>query len=272
MATPLEKEFFTIAGIDSITSVNATGRTRITIQFALDRDIDAAALDVQAAIGLARRRLPTNMTNDPSFRKVNPADLPILYLRVSSPTLPLYQLNEYADTLIGQRLSMVKGVAQVVIYGQKKYAVRVQLDPDALATRGLGIDEVSEAIMAANSKLPTGSLDGARRSQSIKASGQLEDARAFRDVIVPTATARPCACATSAGSSTAWSRTSSSPGAMTARPASPLAVERQPGANTVEVVDAIRALLPELSGRCRPPWAWTSSMTAPRPSANPWPK
>ena len=184
VATPLEKEFFTIAGIDSISSVNATGRTRITIQFALDRDIDAAALDVQAAIGLAERRLPTNMTNSPSFRKVNPADWPILYLRVSSPTLPLYELNEYADTLIGQRLSMVKGVAQVVVYGQKKYAVRVQLDPDALASRGLGIDEVSDAIMAANSKLPTGSLDGAQRSQSIKASGQLENARAFRDVVV----------------------------------------------------------------------------------------
>ena len=111
VATPLEKEFFTIAGIDSISSVNAVGRTRITIQFALDRNIDAAALDVQSAIGLAQRRLPTSMTTPPSFRKVNPADMPILYLRVSSPTLPLYQLNEYADTLIGQRLSMVEGVA-----------------------------------------------------------------------------------------------------------------------------------------------------------------
>ena len=167
VATPLEKEFFTIAGIDSISSVNATGRTRITIQFALDRDIDAAALDVQAAIGLAQRRLPTNMTNDPSFRKVNPADYPILYLRVGSPTLPLYELNEYADTLVGQRLSMVKGVAQVVIYGQKKYAVRVRVDPDALASRGLGIDEVADAVSSANSKLPTGSLEGERRASAI---------------------------------------------------------------------------------------------------------
>lgn len=252
VATPLEKEFFTIAGIDSITSVNATGRTRITIQFALDRDIDAAALDVQAAIGLARRRLPTNMTNDPSFRKVNPADLPILYLRVSSPTLPLYQLNEYADTLIGQRLSMVKGVAQVVIYGQKKYAVRVQLDPDALATRGLGIDEVSEAIMAANSKLPTGSLDGARRSQSIKASGQLEDARAFRDVIVAYRDGAPVRLrdigrvvdSVEQDKQLSWSNDGA--------PCITLAVERQPGANTVEVVDAIRALLPELQRQVPP--------------------
>ena len=163
VATPLEKEFFTIAGIDSISSVNATGRSRIIIQFALDRDIDAAALDVQSAIGLAQRRLPANMTTPPSFRKVNPSDMPILYMRVSSRTLPLYALNEYADTLIAQRISMVEGVAQVVIYGQKKYAVRVQLDPDELVTHGLGIDEVANAVAAANSMLPTGSLDGSRR-------------------------------------------------------------------------------------------------------------
>ena len=252
VATPLEKEFFTIAGIDSISSVNATGRTRITIQFALDRDIDAAALDVQAAIGLAERRLPTNMTNSPSFRKVNPADWPILYLRVSSPTLPLYELNEYADTLIGQRLSMVKGVAQVVVYGQKKYAVRVQLDPDALASRGLGIDEVSDAIMAANSKLPTGSLDGAQRSQSIKASGQLENARAFRDVVVAYRDGAPVRLrdigtvvdSVEQDKQLAWSNDGV--------PSISLAVERQPGANTVEVVDAIRALLPELQRQLPP--------------------
>ena len=175
VATPLEKEFFTIAGIDSISSVNATGRTRITIQFALDRDIDAAALDVQAAIGLAQRRLPTNMTNDPSFRKVNPADYPILYLRVGSPTLPLYELNEYADTLVGQRLSMVKGVAQVVIYGQKKYAVRVRVDPDALASRGLGIDEVADAVSGRGGGLPQRRARapfGHRRSGGQRGAGQ----------------------------------------------------------------------------------------------------
>ena len=252
VATPLEKEFFTIAGIDSISSVNATGRTRITIQFALDRDIDAAALDVQAAIGLAERRLPTNMTNSPSFRKVNPADWPILYLRISSPTLPLYELNEYADTLIGQRLSMVKGVAQVVVYGQKKYAVRVQLDPDALASRGLGIDEVSDAIMAANSKLPTGSLDGAQRSQSIKASGQLENARAFRDVVVAYRDGAPVRLrdigtvvdSVEQDKQLSWSNDGA--------PCITLAVERQPGANTVEVVDSIRALMPELQRQLPP--------------------
>lgn len=251
VATPLEKEFFTIAGIDSISSVNAAGRTRIIIQFALDRDIDAAALDVQSAIGLAQRRLPTSMTTPPSFKKVNPADLPILYLTVSSPTLPLYQLNEYADTLIGQRLSMVNGVAQVVIYGQKKYAVRAQLDPDALAARQLGIDEVADAIMAANSKLPVGTLEGAQRANSIKSSGQLENAAAFRDVVVAYRDGAPVRLrdlgevvdSEQQDKQTSWSM---------GVPSITLAVERQPGANTVEVVDAVKKLLPAMKRQLPP--------------------
>ncbi len=251
VATPLEKEFLIIAGIDSISSVNAVGRTRIIIQFALDRDIDAAALDVQSAIGLAQRRLPTSMTTPPSFRKVNPADLPILYLTVSSPTLPLYQLNEYADTLIGQRLSMVKGVAQVVIYGQKKYAVRAQLDPDAMSARQLGIDEVADAIIAANSKLPTGTLEGAQRANSIKASGQLENAAAFRDVVVAYRDGAPVRLrdlgdvvdSEQQDKQTSWSM---------GTPSITLAVERQPGANTVEVVDAVKKLLPAMQRQLPP--------------------
>ena len=252
VATPLEKEFFTITGIDSISSVNAVGRTRITIQFALDRNIDAAALDVQSAIGLAQRRLPTSMTTPPSFRKVNPADMPILYLRVSSPTLPLYQLNEYADTLIGQRLSMVEGVAQVVIYGQKKYAVRVQLDPDELATRGLGIDEVADAVAAANSMLPTGSLEGAQRSSSIKSSGQLLNARAFRDTVVAYRNGAPVRLrdlGTVVDSEQQDKQISWSNGGA---PSITLAVERQPGTNTVQVVDAIKKLLPGLERQLPP--------------------
>ena len=252
VATPLEKEFFTIAGIDSISSVNAVGRTRITIQFALDRNIDAAALDVQSAIGLAQRRLPTSMTTPPSFRKVNPADMPILYLRVSSPTLPLYQLNEYADTLIGQRLSMVEGVAQVVIYGQKKYAVRVQLDPDELASRGLGIDEVADAVAAANSMLPTGSLEGEQRASSIKSSGQLLNARAFRDTVVAYRNGAPVRLrdlGTVEDSVQQDKQISWSNGGV---PSITLAVERQPGTNTVQVVDAIRKLLPALERQVPP--------------------
>ncbi|MDR2851372.1 MAG: efflux RND transporter permease subunit [Desulfovibrio sp.] len=252
VATPLEKEFFTIAGIDSISSVNSTGRTRITIQFALDRDIDAAALDVQSAIGLAQRRLPTNMTTPPSFRKVNPADMPILYLRVSSSTLPMYTLNEYADTLIGQRLSMVEGVAQVVIYGQKKYAVRVQLDPNKMATRGLGIDEVADAVTAANSMLPTGSMDGPFKSNFIKSSGQMFDARTFGDTVVAYRNGAPVRLCelgevvddVQQNKQIAWGKGSA--------PSITLAVDRQPGTNTVRVVDAIRELLPALQRQLPP--------------------
>lgn len=246
VATPLEKEFFTIAGIDSISSVSSTGRTRINIQFALDRNIDAAALDVQSAIGLAQRRLPSSMTTPPSFRKVNPADLPIMYLRVSSATLPLYELNEYADTLIAQRLSMINGVAQVIIYGQKKYAVRIQLDPDALATRGLGIDEVADAIAESNTMLPTGSLEGEQKASSIKSSGQLYNARAFEDTIVAWHEGAPVRLreigtvvdSVQQDKQIAWGN-GGSPSIM-------LAIDRQPGANTVEVVDSIRSVLPVL--------------------------
>ena len=251
VATPLEKQFFTIAGIDSISSVNSAGRTRIVIQFALDRNIDAAALDVQSAIGLAQRRLPATMTTPPSFRKVNPADLPIMYLLVTSPTLPLYSLNEYADTLVGQRLSMVNGVAQVVVYGQKKYAVRAQLDPDALATRQLGIDEVANAMMAANTKLPTGTLEGDFRASSIKSSGQLENAAEFRDVVVAYRNGAPVRLrelgevvdSEQQDKQIAWS------GGI---PSITLAVERQPGANTVQVVDSIKQLLPGLQSQLPP--------------------
>ena len=252
VATPLEKEFFTIAGIDSISSVNATGRTRITIQFALDRNIDAAALDVQAAIGLAQRRLPSDMTADPSFRKVNPADFPILYLRVGSPTLPLYELNEYADTLVGQRLSMVSGVAQVVIYGQKKYAVRVRVDPDALASRGLGIDEVADAVSNANSKLPTGSLEGERRASAIKASGQLENAEAFRDVVVAYRNGAPVRLADIGEVVDSEEQDKQLSWGDDGKPCIMLAVERQPGANTVQVVDDIKTLLPGLTRQLPP--------------------
>ncbi len=252
VATPLEKEFFTIAGIDSISSVNSVGRTRITIQFALDRDIDAAALDVQSAIGLAQRRLPSSMTTPPSFRKVNPADLPIMYLRISSPTLPLWQLNEYADTLIGQRLSMIKGVAQVLIFGQKKYAVRIRLDPDALAVRGLGIDEVANAISVANSMLPTGSLEGERKSLAIKSSGQMFSARAFEDTVVSYRDGKPVRLrelgevldSVQQDKQISWSNGG--------HPSITLAVERQPGTNTVEVVDSIRKLLPALKNQLPP--------------------
>ncbi len=246
VATPLEKEFFTIAGIDSISSVNSTGRTRINIQFDLDRDIDAAALDVQSAIGLAQRRLPSSMTTPPSFRKVNPSASAILYLRVSSDTLPLYQLNEYADTLIGQRLSMVSGVAQVIIYGQKKYAVRVKLDPDALASRGLGIGEVSDAIMSVNSMLPTGELSGQQRALAIKSSGQLYNARDFEDAIIAWKNGAPVRLREIAVVEDSVQQDKQTNWGNGGVPSITLAIDRQPGANTVQVIDTIREILPGL--------------------------
>lgn len=252
VATPLEKEFFTIAGIESISSVNATGRTRINIQFELDRDIDAAALDVQSAIGLAQRRLPSSMTTPPSFRKVNPADMPIMYLRVSSPTLPLWELNEYADTLIGQRLSMLAGVAQVVIYGQKKYAVRIQLNPDALASRGLGIDEVADAIASANSMLPTGSLDGSQKMSSIKSSGQLFNAHAFEDVIVAWHEGAPVRLREIGEAVDSVEQNKQHSWGNGGNASITLAIERQPGANTVQVAGSIRDLLPQIMRQLPP--------------------
>src|SRR5512144_1108147 len=169
VATPLERQFSTIAGVDSMTSTNGTGSTRITVQFDLSRNIDAAAQDVQAAISRASRQLPQNMPAPPSFQKVNPADQPVIYLALSSPTLPLYTVNEYADTLISQRISMLDGVAQVSVFGAQKYAVRAQMDPKALASRQIGIDEVSNALANGNVNLPTGTLDGKKQAFTIQA-------------------------------------------------------------------------------------------------------
>src|SRR5206468_435311 len=184
VATPLERQFSTIAGLSSMNSVNTLGGTQTTLQFALSRNIDAAAQDVQAAITLATPLLPPSMPTPPVYRKVNPADQPILFLALTSPTLPLWTLDEYGETLMAQRISMVSGVAQVLVYGAQKYAVRVRLDPDALASRGIGIDEVAKAIQGANVNLPTGTLYGSHRAFTVEATGQLTSAEQYRPVIV----------------------------------------------------------------------------------------
>jgi len=184
VATVLEKQFSTIAGIDEMSSVSGQGITRITIQFALDRDIDAAAQDVNSAIASAARQLPATMPAPPSFRKVNPADFPVYYLALTSQTMPLSTVNEYAETYLAQRISTISGVAQVQVFGQQKYAVRVQVDPNALAARGVGINEVEAAISQANVNLPTGTLYGKDRMFAVQATGQLQDAAAFRPIIV----------------------------------------------------------------------------------------
>ncbi len=178
VATPLEKQFTTIAGIDSMTSTSALGLSNITIQFTLSRSIDGAAQDVQAAITKAMPLLPPGMPSPPTYQKVNPADQPVIYLSVSSPTLPLYTVDEYAQTFLAQRISTVSGVAQVTVFGSQKYAVRVQVDPRALVTRGIGIDEVEQAVARANVNKPTGILSGPHQSVNVQATGQLTDAEA----------------------------------------------------------------------------------------------
>src|SRR3990172_3719041 len=180
VATPLERQFSTIAGLDSMNSTNGQGVSIITLKFALERDIDAAAQDVQAAISKAARQLPQDMPSPPSYQKVNPADQPVLYLALSSPTLPLSEVNEFADTIIAPRISMISGVAQVLVFGSQKYAVRVQLDPQALTTRKIGLDEVAAALDKWNVNLPTGGLQGAKQAFTIQATGQLYNAEAFK--------------------------------------------------------------------------------------------
>jgi len=176
VATPLEKQFSTIAGVTSISSSNTQGFTSITLQFDLNRSIDAAAQDVQSMIARAQRSLPPGMPSPPSFQKVNPADAPVLFLTLSSPSLPLAQLDRYAQNLLAQRLSMVTGVAQVNVFGSQKFAVRVDVDPMQLASRQIGIDQVAQAIAASNVNRPAGTLYGPDRNFVIQASGQLLEA------------------------------------------------------------------------------------------------
>lgn len=246
VATPLESQFSTIAGIDEMTSVSSLGSTRITLQFKLDRNIDAAAQDVQSAISSAQRNLPDAMTTPPTLRKSNPADSPILYLVLSSPTLELSEVNRYAETLLARRLSTINGVAQVNVYGSQKYAVRIQLNPDALAARGLGINEVTAAARATNVNNPTGTLSGPTRSTVIQAQGQLTDADAFRSQIIAWRDGAPirfgdiATVTDSVENNKVASYANGVRGVM-------LAIQRQPGANTIEVVDEVMKILPAFS-------------------------
>ncbi len=243
VATPLEREFSTIAGLDSMTSTSALGITRITLQFSLERNIDAAAQDVQTAISKAQRLLPQDMPTPPYFRKVNPADQPILYLGLSSAILPLSTVHEYADTLMAQRISMISGVAQVQIYGAQKYAVRVQVNPDALSSAGIGIEDVERSIAEDNVNLPTGTLYGKHQAITIQATGQLTQAEAYKPLIVAYRKGSPVYLeevgraidSVENDKTAAW---------LNGTRAIVLAIQRQPGTNTVEVADAIKKLLP----------------------------
>ncbi len=226
-----------------MSSTSQLGSSSITLQFNLSRDLDAAAQDVQAAIARAQRQLPPDMPSPPSYQKVNPADQPILYLALTSPTLPLYQLDEYGETILAQRISTVSGVAQVLVFGAQKYAVRIQLDPDALASRGIGVNEVAEAVQRANVNLPTGTLWGPHRAFTVRSNGQLNEAAAYRPVIVAYRDGQPVRVqdlgrvidSVENDKVAAWN---------VDQRAVVLAVQRQPGTNTVEVARSVHALLP----------------------------
>jgi HAE1 family hydrophobic/amphiphilic exporter-1 len=243
VATPLEKQFSSIAGVASMSSSSTQASTTITLQFDLDRNIDAAAQDVQAAIAKAGGQLPPEMPRPPSYGKVNPSDNPVLYLALTSPTLPLYTVDEYAENLLAQRISMVSGVSQVFVYGSQKYAVRVQVNPDALASRNIGIDDVMRAVQQNNVNLPTGKLYGPKQSFTVQSRGQLTNAAAYKSIIVAYRDNNPVRLqdvaqvldSVETDKSVAW--INDTRGVI-------LAIRRQPGTNTVDVVRGIKALLP----------------------------
>ncbi len=246
VATQLERQFSTITGVDVISSTSTLGNTSITLEFNQDRDIDSAAIDVQAALLRAQRSLPTEMTTTPSYRKVNPADAPIIFLSLTSPSMPLSELNGFADDLIAPTLSTLPGVAQVNINGRKKYAVRVRVNPESLATRGLTIDDVANALRGANANSPVGTLDGPRQTLVIQANRQLDSAAKFASLIVATApNGSPVRLSDIAAVEDSVESVKTAAWANGER-AITLSVQRQPGANTVATVDAIKEAMPGL--------------------------
>ena len=256
VAMPLEKQFSTIAGLDSMTSTSSQGSTQITLQFSLSRSLDAAAQDVQSMIAKAGRDLPQNMPYPPSYQKVNPADSPILYLSLSSPTLRLSDVDEYAETLIAQRVSMINGVAQVSVYGSQKYAVHVKLDPKALASRQVGMDDVANAIANGNVNQPTGILYGKQKAYVVQANGQLRRAADYAPLIVAYRNGAPVRLGdlgqvvdgVEVDKTASWYFERQ----KGLRRAIVLAIQRQPGTNTVEVVDSIKTLLPSFREQMPP--------------------
>jgi HAE1 family hydrophobic/amphiphilic exporter-1 len=251
VATPLEKQFSLIAGLDTMSSVNVQGTTEITLQFRLDRNIDAAALDVQSALSAAARQLPRDMPSPPSLRKENPSENAILYLTASSETLPLSVVDQYVENLLVGKLSSIDGVAQAEIFGQARPAVRVQIDPNALAVRGIGIDEVATAIRNTNVNLATGQLDGQTRSAVIHAEGQLNDAADYNQQIIAYRNGAPVRFADVANVVDSVENPKLY-GAWNGVPAITMGINRQPGANTIAVVDAIKAALPGLIAQLPP--------------------
>ncbi len=250
VATPLEKAFSTIAGIDNMTSTSSLGQSQIVVQFALDRNIDAAAQDVQAAIAQTLRQLPLGII-PPSYQKTNPADAPILTLALTSAQERLSVLDEYGETTIAQRLSMVGGVAQVLVYGTQKYAVRLQMDPSELASRGIALEDVLTAVTSQNVNLPTGVLWGPKTALTIQASGQLDNAAAFKDIIVAYRNGAPVHLS-ELGRITDDVQNNKTASWYNGEPAIVLAIQRQPGTNTVEVTNKVKAALAKLQTEIPP--------------------
>lgn len=245
VATPLIKQFQTIAGIDSITASSSLGSTRITLQFDLTRDIDAAAADVQAAIARSQRALPSNLTSTPSYRKVNPADSPILFLSLISDTSPLTQMDDIAQNVLSPALSTVNGVAQAQVFGSKTYAVRIEADPDKLAARGLSLTQVANALKAANDQTPLGTLQNSSQALAVNADTQRTNADEFRTLIIATPGGRVVRLGDVANVQDGIENTDQGSW-LDGKPSIAVAVYRQPGANTIDVVDSIKAQIPQL--------------------------
>ena len=251
VASPIERQLSTISGISSLTSSSSLGTTSITIQFDLNRDIDGAALDVQTALSVAQRRLPVEMTTPPSFRKVNPGDYPILYISLISPTLPLSAVNEYGETNLAQQISQLPGVAQVLIYGAQKFAVRVQVDPVAAAARNISLDEIRSVISRTNSNTPVGTLNGPQQSITLTASGAMDKAPDYRKVVVAYRNGAPVKLEEVARVIEGVENDRTASWFNNDR-AIILAIQRQPDANVVAVVDAVRAKLPQFRAQIPP--------------------
>lgn len=251
VAGPIERQLSTVSGISSMSSQSSQGRSSITIQFDLNRNIDAAALDVQTALTIAQRRLPVEMTEPPSFRKVNPSEYSVLFIAMSSATLPLSVVNDYADTYVAQSLSQLPGVAQVQIWGSQKFAVRVQADPEAAAARGLSLDDIRTAVARANSTTPVGNLNGPSQNITLQASGQLGKAEAYRDVVVAWRNGAPVKLTEVARvyDSVENDQTASW---LNGERSIVLAIQKQTDANTVAVVDAVKERLPLLRAQIPP--------------------
>ena len=248
VALPLEKQFSTIAGLATVSSTSTLGGTSLTLEFDAARDIDAAAVDVQAALFRAQRQLPAEMTTPPSYRKVNPADAPVLLVALTSPTLDTAELNDYAENLIAPSLSTIEGVAQVVIYGQRRYAVRIKVRPEALGERDLTLDELRSALANANTNTPVGVLEGPRQTLTVVANRQLQNAREWGQLVVAARNGAPVRLRDVAEVQDSVESVKTY-AALNSEPSITLAVQRQPDANTVKVVDRVRQMLPRFAAQ-----------------------